>query len=79
MRDFQHALHDMLAAVQGIEIATERKSLSDYQSDWRLKHAVQRAIEIISEASRALPEDIKALRPEIPWPQISHDRQCAAA
>ena len=42
----------------------------DYQNDWLLKHAVQRGIEIISEASRILPEDVKALRPEIPWPQV---------
>jgi uncharacterized protein with HEPN domain len=31
-----------------------------------LRWLVQRAIEIISEASRAIPDDLKALRPEIP-------------
>ena len=69
-REFRHALEDMLDAMTGIERATAGKSLEDYQKDWLLKHAVQRAIEIISEASRALPDDVKDLRPEIPWPQV---------
>ncbi|CAN7206411.1 DUF86 domain-containing protein [Rhizobium sp. LjRoot98] len=69
-REFRHALGDTLEAIAGIERATTGKSFEDYQSDWLLKHAVQRAIEIISEASRALPEDVKAIRPEVPWPQV---------
>lgn len=69
-REFRHVLGDMLDAINGIERATAGKTLEDYQSDWLLKHAVQRAIEIISEASRALPEDVKEIRPEVPWPQV---------
>jgi uncharacterized protein with HEPN domain len=69
-REVLHLLDDIRSAVQGIENATAGKSLQDYQNDWLLRHALQRAIEIISEASRAPPEEIKALRPEIPWPQV---------
>jgi uncharacterized protein with HEPN domain len=32
---------------------------------------VTRALEIISEASRRLPEDIKARHPEIPWVEMA--------
>ena len=69
-REFRHALGDMLEAIAGIERSTAGKTFENYQSDWLLKHAVQRAIEIISEASRALPDEVKAIRPEIPWPQV---------
>jgi uncharacterized protein with HEPN domain len=31
---------------------------------------VQRAIEIISEASRGIPKDLTATRPEIPWARV---------
>ncbi len=34
-------------------------------------YAVIRALEIISEASRKLPEDMKEKYPEIPWKQIA--------
>lgn len=69
-RTFCHALDDMLDAIGGIENATRGKTLADYQEDWLLKHGVQRGIEIISEASRALPDEIRARHPDIPWPQI---------
>jgi uncharacterized protein with HEPN domain len=32
---------------------------------------VTRCLEIISEASRRLPESLKARHPEIPWKQIA--------
>lgn len=69
-REFRHALDDMLDAINGIQKAVAEKSLSDYRDEWMLKHAVQRGIEIISEASRALPEEVMALRSEIPWPRV---------
>jgi uncharacterized protein with HEPN domain len=35
-----------------------------------LRWLVQRAIEIISEASRAIPEELASQRPEIPWSKV---------
>ncbi len=34
-------------------------------------YAVTRALEIISEASRRLPDDVKARHPELPWADIA--------
>ncbi|WP_377295859.1 DUF86 domain-containing protein [Rhizobium sp. SGZ-381] len=53
-----------------IEDAVAGKTLTDYQSDILLKLASERAIEIISEASRRIPEEVQNLRPEIPWAKI---------
>jgi len=36
-----------------------------------MQRAVERGLEIISEATRHIPDDYKALAPEIPWPQIA--------
>lgn len=69
-REFRHALEDIEAAIDGVLNAVAGKSLEDYRQDWLLKHAVQRGIEIISEASRALPDEITAIRAEIPWPRV---------
>jgi uncharacterized protein with HEPN domain len=46
------------------------KDLAHFEASWKLQYLVQRAIEIISEASRAIPDDLKALRPEIPWNSV---------
>ena len=69
-REFRHAIEDMRAAILGIQKASAGKTLSDYAADWLLKHGIQRGIEIISEASRALPEEVEALHPTIPWRNI---------
>lgn len=69
-REFLHALDDMREAITGIENAVADRTFNDYKTDWMLNHAIQRGIEIISEASRALPESVRSLRPEIPWPQV---------
>jgi uncharacterized protein with HEPN domain len=36
-----------------------------------MQRAVERGLEIISEASRHIPPDLKASAPDIPWRQIS--------
>ena len=46
-------------------------SLEVFQTDIRKRCLVERALEIISEASRRLPEDLKARHPSIPWPKVA--------
>jgi uncharacterized protein with HEPN domain len=46
-------------------------SFQEFQSDRRTVYAVVRCLEIISEASRRLPEDLKARHPQIPWTDIA--------
>ena len=70
-REWRHFADDILAAIDGIETALRGKSLEDLQSEWLLKLAIQRAMEIISEASRRLPDSIKAHAPNIAWRKIS--------
>ena len=62
-RNIRPVLQDILMAIQGIEAAIAGKTFADFQSEWLLRHGVQRGIEIISEASR--PEALLASRPEI--------------
>lgn len=69
-RDYRHALVDMRSAIDGIQASTRGKTIKDYEQDWMLKHAIQRGIEIISEASRQLPQEILALTPEVPWSKV---------
>ncbi|MGO9453025.1 MAG: DUF86 domain-containing protein [Candidatus Binataceae bacterium] len=45
--------------------------LDSFESDWQKQWLVERGVEIISEASRRLPDDLKARHPEIPWPKVA--------
>jgi uncharacterized protein with HEPN domain len=64
------ALYTVLEAIRGIEAATAEKTLPEYQQDWILRHAIQRGVEIISEACRRIPEKMRQTQPEIPWRAI---------
>jgi hypothetical protein len=64
-RKVGHVIHDILEAIARVEEITHDKSLADFEASWQLRWMVQRAIEIISEASRAIPDDLTSTRPEI--------------
>ena len=46
-------------------------SFDDFVADIKTVYAVIRALEIISEASRRLPDTFKQKHPHIPWPDIA--------
>jgi uncharacterized protein with HEPN domain len=71
VKDLRPVLADALRVIDHIRRAMGDRSLSDYASDWLLKHAVERGVEIISEASRRLPDEFKAGHPEIPWRRVA--------
>ena len=49
-------------------------TLGAYVASWTTRRAAERAIEIISEASRRLPEPLKASEPDVPWRDASSSR-----
>jgi uncharacterized protein with HEPN domain len=46
-------------------------TLDAFEPDRRKRWLVERGVEIISEASRHLTEELKARHPEIPWPKVA--------
>jgi uncharacterized protein with HEPN domain len=56
-------LDDMIEAIEGIEKTIAGLTFAKYQSNWQARRATERGIEIISEASRHIPKDAKAVFP----------------
>lgn len=46
-------------------------TLDAFEADIRKRWLVERGVEIISEGSRRLPDDLKQRHPEIPWPKVA--------
>ncbi|WP_247517333.1 DUF86 domain-containing protein [Bradyrhizobium sp. 190] len=61
----------MLEAIRGIEKAIKGKSFRDYQRSWVLRSAVERGVEVISEASRHLEQKLKTPHKEVRWKDIA--------
>ena len=70
VREIRHFLQDILDAIAIVEDAIDGKSFADYKGNAVLRLALERAVEIISEASRGIPDELKATRLEIPWPRV---------
>jgi uncharacterized protein with HEPN domain len=64
-------LTDMRDAIIGIEGVVANVEFEAFTNNWGMQRAVERGLEIISEASRHVPDDFKMLAPEIPWRQIA--------
>jgi uncharacterized protein with HEPN domain len=64
-------LTDIIEAIEHIREKAGATSLDAFKQDWEQQWIVQRGIEIVSEASRRLPDPMKARYPYIPWPKIA--------
>jgi len=59
---------------QNVELAqrfVRGLSFPEFEADRRTVYAVTRCLEIISEASRRLPTEMKARHPHIPWNDVA--------
>ena len=61
----------ILDAIREIEIALARVTYEDFSSNLLLRLAIERLLEIVCEASRYIPADVKAGEPDIPWQKIT--------
>ena len=64
-------LTDIIEAIEHIREKAGTTPLEAFKRDWEQQWIVQRGIEIVSEASRRLPDPMKARYPAIPWPKIA--------
>jgi uncharacterized protein with HEPN domain len=67
----RNALSDIQRNIGLARTFVANMSFEAFRADERTVYAVTRCLEIISEASRKLPAELKARYPEIPWGQVA--------
>jgi uncharacterized protein with HEPN domain len=65
--DFLDYVEDIIDAMNKAEILIEDVTFKQFKSDFRINFALVRALEIIGEATKRLPENIRVQYPDIPW------------
>jgi uncharacterized protein with HEPN domain len=76
-REYRFRLEHILESIAGVRGVMAGLSFEGYSASWMARSAVERGVEIISEASRRIPDEVKALEPEIDW-RYHWDRQRTA-
>lgn len=66
-REFLDFVEDILDAMDKAEILVEGFTYEEFEADFRTNFVVIRALEIIGEASKRVPMDVRRQYPEIPW------------
>ncbi len=70
-RNWKLFLVDVLESIEKIENYTSEISFEEFIKDEKTKDAVVRNIEIIGEAVKHIPEEIKEKYNQIPWKKIT--------
>ena len=70
-RDMRDFLEDALDAMEKAEQFTSEMSYEAFKKDDKTIFAVIRALEVIGEAIKHVPDDFRNSYPEVPWRDIS--------
>jgi uncharacterized protein with HEPN domain len=69
--EFLDYVEDILDAMEKAEMLLEHASYDQFEADFRINFAVIRALEIVGEATKRLPEDLREQYAEIPWKSMA--------
>jgi len=70
-RDPRLHADDIIQAIANIEADTAGLEFEQFVADRRVRQLVERNLEITSEASRRIPDRLKATEPDVPWREIA--------
>jgi uncharacterized protein with HEPN domain len=70
-RDIRVYIEDILECITRIEEYTKTITKDDFCRNTQLQDAVLRRLEIIGEAVKNIPQEIRDKYPEIPWKKVA--------
>jgi uncharacterized protein with HEPN domain len=71
-------LQDIADACRKVQLLIQGMELPDFSDDWRTRDAVLHNLEVIGEAVKRVPAELKTPFPGIPWKSISGFRDVLA-
>lgn len=69
-RSYIHFLEDILLSMQRIEEYITALDFQQFKKDYKTVDAVIRNFEVIGEAAKNIPPEVKLKYPELPWEEM---------
>jgi len=70
-REVLDFIDDIIEAIDDLETFTQGMKLNDFKQDKRTIYAVIRALELMGEAVKNLPDELRQTYDQVPWNQIA--------
>ena len=70
-RDYKVFLQDAVDAIDNVAEFASGMSLDAFKADKKTLHAVVRNLEVVGEAVKAVPAEVRELHVQIPWQRIA--------
>ena len=70
-RNYQEYFNDIRDAIVKAQSFVAEMTFEEFSQDDKTAYAVVRALEIIGEATKKIPEDVREQYPHIPWREMA--------
>jgi len=70
-RDYRDYIGDILASIEETDEFTQGMSFKTFAQDRKTINAVVRSLEVLGEAAKRIPEDLRTRAPGVPWKQMA--------
>ncbi len=70
-RDWGDYLDDILESISEVKTFTRGHTYTSFIKDRRTVNAVIRSLEVMGEAAKRIPDEVRANHPEIPWKRMA--------
>jgi uncharacterized protein with HEPN domain len=70
-RDYTDYIRDILISIQDVEEFTTGITFEDFLKDKKTIKAVIRSLEVLGEASKKIPDEVRNRYPSVPWKRMA--------